>query len=116
MQAEPTALRVDDPGIRALFSEESRFQFWLDVETALAEAQAELGVIPEKAAVEIARKAKLSYIDLDAVHAGLRFRRIWVFNIDVFDSYWWEYDNDDLKLMQVRFYPSDDSGLIEIVQ
>ena len=46
----------------------------------------------------------------------LRFRRVWVFNIDVFDSYWWEYDNDNLKLMQVRFYPSDDSGLIEIVQ
>ena len=71
MQGEPTARRVVDPGVRALFAEESRFQYWLDVEAALAEAQAELGVIPEQAAVEIKRKAKLSYLDLDAVHAGL---------------------------------------------
>ncbi len=71
MQAERPALRVADPGIRALFAEESRFQSWLDVEAALAQAQAELGVIPRRAADEITRKAKLSYLDLDAIHAGL---------------------------------------------
>ncbi len=71
MQAERPTLRVADPGIRALFAEESRFQSWLDVEAALAQAQAELGVIPIHAADEITRKAKLSYLDLDAIHAGL---------------------------------------------
>ena len=71
MQAERPALRVADPGVRALFAEESRFQSWLDVEAALAQAQAELGVIPRHAADEITRKAKLSYLDLDAIHAGL---------------------------------------------
>ena len=39
----PTAARVSDPGIRALYRLENRWQAWLDVEVALARAQAELG-------------------------------------------------------------------------
>ena len=71
MHAEPTALRIKDPGIRALFSEGSRYQSWLDVEAVLAQSQAELGIIPESAAAEISRKAQLSLLDMDAVRAGL---------------------------------------------
>jgi 3-carboxy-cis,cis-muconate cycloisomerase len=71
MLEEPTSLRIEDPGVRALFSEAARFQSWLDVEAALAQAQAELGIIPEYAAEEITRKAHLEYLDLDAVRAGL---------------------------------------------
>ena len=71
MQAEPTSMRIDEPGVRALLSEESRFQSWLDVEAALAQAQAELSIIPEAAAAEISRKAKLDYLDMDAIRAGL---------------------------------------------
>jgi 3-carboxy-cis,cis-muconate cycloisomerase len=71
MLEEPTSLRIDDPGVRALFSEAARFQSWLDVEAALAQAQAELGIIPEAAAREITRKARLKYLDLAAVRAGL---------------------------------------------
>jgi adenylosuccinate lyase len=71
MQEEPTSYRVADPGIRALFSEASRYQAWLDVEAALAQAQAELGVIPADAATEITRKAKLELLDMDAIRAGL---------------------------------------------
>lgn len=70
MQAEPTASRVGDPGVGELFSEASRFQSWLDVEVALAQAQAELGVIPESAAAEITRKAHLSYLDREAIRTG----------------------------------------------
>jgi adenylosuccinate lyase len=71
MLEEPTSLRIDDPGVRALFTEAARFQSWLDVEAALAQAQAELGVIPEAAAREIARKSHLSSLDLAAVREGL---------------------------------------------
>ena len=71
MLEEPTSLRIDDPGVRALFTESARFQSWLDVEAALARAQAELGIIPEAAAREIVRKAHLSYLDLAAVREGL---------------------------------------------
>src|SRR2546422_5092201 len=70
MQEEPTSLRIDDPGVRALFTEAARFQSWLDVDAALAQAQAELGIIPDGAAREITRKAHLKYLDLTAVRAG----------------------------------------------
>jgi adenylosuccinate lyase len=71
MYEEPTAYRIPDPGVRALFTEASRYQAWLDVEAALAQAQAELGVIPADAAAEITRKAQLSLLDMEAIRAGL---------------------------------------------
>src|SRR5215813_11972742 len=71
MHEEPTAYRIPDPGVRALFTEASRYQAWLDVEAALAQAQAELSVIPERSAVEIAKKAQLSRLDMAAIRAGL---------------------------------------------
>src|SRR5256886_14168506 len=71
MLEEPTSLRIDDPGVRALFTEAARFQSRLDVEAALAQVQAELGIIPESAAREISRKAHLKHLDLGAVRSGL---------------------------------------------
>jgi 3-carboxy-cis,cis-muconate cycloisomerase len=71
MQGEPTAYRIPDPGIRTLFTEASRYQAWLDVEAALAQAQAELGIIPPPAAEEITRKAQLALLDMATIRAGL---------------------------------------------
>jgi len=71
VQEEPTAYRVPDPGVRALFAEGSRYQAWLDVEAGLAQAQAELGIIPGPAAEEITRKAQISFLDMEAIRAGL---------------------------------------------
>jgi 3-carboxy-cis,cis-muconate cycloisomerase len=71
MHEEPTAYRLPDPGVRALFAEDSRYQAWLDVEAALAQAQAELGIIPPHAAEEITRKARLALLDRQAIRAGL---------------------------------------------
>jgi 3-carboxy-cis,cis-muconate cycloisomerase len=68
---EPTAYRIEDPGVQALFAESSRYQAWLDVEAALAQAQAELGIIPPSAAEEITRKAHVSLLNLDNIRAGL---------------------------------------------
>src|ERR1700739_1036736 len=59
----PTATRVTDPGIRALYRLENRWQAWLEVEVALARAQAELGIIPKGAAEAIARAARLELLD-----------------------------------------------------
>src|ERR1700722_6993298 len=66
----PTATRVTDPGIRALYQLENRWQAWLDVEVALAKAQAELGIIPEEAAAAIAVKARLSLMDRARINEG----------------------------------------------
>src|SRR5438132_6025078 len=67
----PTAARVSDPGIRALYRLETRWQAWLDVETALAKAQAELGITPRPAADAIARAARLELLDRARIDEGL---------------------------------------------
>src|SRR5439155_20723904 len=66
----PTATRVSDPGIRALYRLENRWQAWLDVEAALARAQAELGIIPAAAAEAIAAKARLELMDRKRIDEG----------------------------------------------
>jgi 3-carboxy-cis,cis-muconate cycloisomerase len=66
----PTAARVSDPGIRALYRLENRWQAWLDVEAALAKTQAELGIIPQGAAEAIARAARLEQLDRARIDEG----------------------------------------------
>jgi 3-carboxy-cis,cis-muconate cycloisomerase len=66
----PTAARVSDPGIRALYKLENRWQAWLDVEAALARAQAELGIIPQEAAEAIGRAARLELLDRARIDDG----------------------------------------------
>src|SRR5216683_783733 len=66
----PTATRVSDPGIRALYRLENRWQAWLDVEAALAKAQQELGIIPQGAAAAIARAAHLELLDRARIDEG----------------------------------------------
>jgi 3-carboxy-cis,cis-muconate cycloisomerase len=66
----PTATRVSDPGIRALYRLENRWQAWLDVEVALARSQAELGIIPHDAAEAIARAARLERLDRARIDEG----------------------------------------------
>ena len=71
MADTPTSARLPDPGIRDLFTQEARWQAWLDVEAALARAEAALGMIPPEAAAEIESKCDLSLFDLEAVREGL---------------------------------------------
>ncbi len=68
--ALPTATRVSDPGIRALYRLENRWQAWLDVEAALARAQAELGIIPTAAADAISANARLELLDRTRIDEG----------------------------------------------
>lgn len=58
--------------LRTIFGEENRVQKWLDFEAALAAAQAEMGLIPEAAAREIAQKAKVGNIDIAKMSAEIR--------------------------------------------
>jgi len=66
----PTATRVSDPGIRALYRLENRWQAWIDVEVALAYAQEELGIIPHGAADAIAKVGKLDLMDRARLDEG----------------------------------------------
>lgn len=51
--------------VNEIFSQRAALELYLRVEAALAEAQAALGIVPEYAAREIARRAKLESLDLE---------------------------------------------------
>jgi 3-carboxy-cis,cis-muconate cycloisomerase len=72
MKENPTSMRIPDAGIRNLFTLDTRWQAWLDVEAALAKAEAELDVIPKAAAVVIVEKSRLELLDRDNIEEGLR--------------------------------------------
>jgi 3-carboxy-cis,cis-muconate cycloisomerase len=55
---------VGTEAMRAIFSDDSRTQRYLDVEAALARVQGRLGVIPPAAAAEIERNCRVDRIDM----------------------------------------------------
>ncbi|WP_117208709.1 class-II fumarase/aspartase family protein [Allorhizocola rhizosphaerae] len=59
--------RYATPASRRIFCDNCRHQRWLDIEAALALAEAELGLIPQEAADKIAESACIELIDLHAV-------------------------------------------------
>jgi len=63
----PIEFRYFYPEMRQIFTEKAKLQKWLDVETALAWAHAQLGTIPLEAAEEIERKAKVELVKLERV-------------------------------------------------
>ncbi len=62
---------MSDDFVQSLFSEERRWQSWLDVEAALARVQARAGMIPQWAAAEICAAAHLDRLDLPALRAEI---------------------------------------------
>jgi adenylosuccinate lyase len=62
----------------AIWTDEARFQTWLDVEIAVVEAQVELGMIPAEALAEIKAKAsfdvnRIKEIELEVKHDVIAF-------------------------------------------
>ncbi|MFI5908060.1 adenylosuccinate lyase family protein [Dactylosporangium sp. NPDC051541] len=62
---------VPETGIGKLFTTAGHWQRWLDVEAALALAEADAGVVPPDAAQAIADAARLDRIDKGRVRAGI---------------------------------------------
>jgi 3-carboxy-cis,cis-muconate cycloisomerase len=58
--------------IRALFSDRNHLQFMLDVETALARAEAKLGLVPSAVADSITRAARAENLRLDYIADSTR--------------------------------------------
>jgi 3-carboxy-cis,cis-muconate cycloisomerase len=58
-----------DPALLAWLSDRARVQALLDCELALAEAQAELGVVPERCPAALAKVCRTEELDLDALRA-----------------------------------------------
>jgi adenylosuccinate lyase len=55
------------PEMGALWSEETRFQKWLDVEIAVCEVHAEMGTIPREAVEQIKSRAKFSVARINEI-------------------------------------------------
>lgn len=60
------------PELRALLDDEGRLSAWLRILAALAEAQADVGLVPAEAAVGIREAARVELLDLDRVAAETR--------------------------------------------
>lgn len=57
--------------MRKVWSDQTTIQKWLEVEAALARAEAKLGIIPKKHAQEITRKARVELIDMEEMKRQL---------------------------------------------
>ncbi len=87
-----TALACSPSSVADLFAYEARTQAILDVEAAMARAQAEHGVIPQTAATEITRTARIENVPeaaFDAEYARVRHRMVALLNV------WRETLNDE---------------------
>ena len=67
--------RYGSKAMRAIWSDRAMVQAWLDCEAALARAEADVGIVPQSAAREIARAARVENINLKAMRA--EFDQTW---------------------------------------
>lgn len=70
--------RYSRPEMQAIWSDESKFSIWLEIETHACDAQANLGVIPQEAAKVIREKAsfdiaEIHEIELETKHDVIAF-------------------------------------------
>jgi adenylosuccinate lyase len=63
--------RYATPESRQIFCDLCRNQRWLDIEAALALAEADVGIIPQDIAERIAQSARMELLDLEAVRAEM---------------------------------------------
>jgi len=64
--------RYSRPEMAALWSPETRYQIWLDIETAATEAMAELGIVPEEAAKAVRERGGFDVARIDEVEREVR--------------------------------------------
>ena len=69
MAIHPIEFRYGTPEMKRIWEEENKLQRMLDVESALAQAEGKLGIIPQDVADEIAAKATTEFVKLDRVKA-----------------------------------------------
>ncbi len=67
MAIHPIEYRYFTEEMKKVWEEESKLQSWLNVEAALAKANAKFGIIPQNAAKEISKKATIKVVKLDRV-------------------------------------------------
>ena len=69
MAIHPIEFRYGTPEMKRIWEQENKQQRMLDIESALAQAEGELGIIPKEYADEIKAKASIEYVTLERVSA-----------------------------------------------
>jgi len=64
--------RYSRPEMAALWSPETRYQIWLEIETAATEAMAELGLVPEESAKAVRERGGFDVARIDEVEREVR--------------------------------------------
>jgi adenylosuccinate lyase len=67
-----TDYSVPDAGVRAVYARDRVWQSWIDVEVALAAAEADAGIVPRSAAERIASIGDLERLDRERITEGMR--------------------------------------------
>ena len=65
MAIHPIEFRYGTPEMKRIWEEENKLQRMLDVESALAQAEGRLGIIPQEVADEISAKANTDFVKLE---------------------------------------------------
>lgn len=68
MAIHPIEFRYGTPEMKEVWESENKLQRMLDVESALAQAEGKLGIIPQEIADEIASKASTDFVKLERVN------------------------------------------------
>ena len=64
--------RYTNPAMGAIWSDQRRYETWLEVELAAADAMAEGGVIPVAAAAELRAKARFDIARIEEIEARIK--------------------------------------------
>ena len=99
--------RYTRPEMGNIWTEENKFQTWLDIEILACEAQAELGVIPKDAVNTIRAKAKFYVKRIDEIEAEVKH------DVIAFLTNVGEYVGQDSRFIHLGMTSSDilDTGL-----
>lgn len=68
MAIHPIEFRYGTPEMKRIWESENKLQRMLDVESALAQAEGKLGIIPQEIADEIADKANTDFVKLERIN------------------------------------------------
>ena len=64
--------RYSRPEMAAIWSPETRFQIWFEIEAHALDAMAELGIVPKEAAAAVWARGKFEVERIDAIEAEVR--------------------------------------------
>ena len=67
MAIHPIEFRYGTPEMKRIWEQENKQQRMLDIESALAQAEGELGIIPKEFADEIKAKANTKFVTVERV-------------------------------------------------